>query len=74
MRDLPDSRTCSLPFSAGEHLSSRERPSARRSLLTPVLAEGFSWQPDRVPWYGNSDTPLEVSMKIKRIVHESDEL
>ena len=44
--------------SACEHSSSGKRPSARRSLS--VLIEGFSWQPEQVPWHwssGRADSP-----------------
>ena len=48
-------------YSACEHSSSGERPSARQCLPAPVLIDGFSWQPDHVPWFGIRGGPLTKS-------------
>ena len=52
---LPTRELAACPCcSACEHPSSGERPPARRSQPAPVLVDGFSWQPEQVPWSGSS--------------------
>ena len=56
MRGPLHPRTCRLSLcSACEHSSSGECSSSRRFLTAPEPIDGFSWQPDTVPWFGSSD-------------------
>ena len=57
--------------SACERPISGERPSARRSLLAPVLIDEFSWQPDRVPWSGETANTGIYSSRRRATHHPS---